>query len=141
MGHASSIAFGLAKSLPHRLIVCIDGDGALLMHMGSLPSIGQSNCSNLLHVLLNNGAHESVGGQPTCAPSVDFSSLARACGYSLSLTVQRTPDLENALDAYRTLEQPTFIEVKTSLCSSDSLGRPSRSHLDNRLAFMSYISS
>ena len=85
MGHASSIAFGLAKSLPHRLIVCIDGDGALLMHMGSLPSIGQSNCSNLLHVLLNNGAHESVGGQPTCAPSVDFSSLARACGYSLSL--------------------------------------------------------
>lgn len=141
MGHASSIALGLAESLPDRLIVCIDGDGSALMHMGALASIGQGNSKNLLHILLNNGAHESVGGQPTAAPYITFSSLAKACGYANSLTVDRLHDLKNALSTYQLSSQTTFIEIKTSLSASDSLGRPTKSPLENRLSFMSLINS
>ena len=73
MGHAASIAQGLARSQPGRRLICLDGDGSVLMHMGSLAIVGQSQQENLLHVVLNNGAHDSVGRQPTCAFAIDLS--------------------------------------------------------------------
>ena len=80
MGHANMIALGLAKNTD-RHVFCIDGDGACLMHLGNLTSTGQSGAKNLIHILLNNSAHDSVGGQPTCANKVDIPLIAKACGY------------------------------------------------------------
>ena len=81
MGHASMIALGVAESCRQH-VICLDGDGASIMHLGNLTSIGQSGAQNLIHVLINNAAHDSVGGQPTCAGEIDFPSIARACGYT-----------------------------------------------------------
>lgn len=91
MGHASSIALGVAMQKPHRNIFCLDGDGAAIMHMGALATVGQSGCKNLKHFILNNGGHDSVGGQPSDASSNTFSftHIAMGCGYrevSINLT-------------------------------------------------------
>ena len=81
MGHTASIALGVALGNPRRRVICLDGDGSVLMHLGALSIIGSIKPANLVHVLLNNAAHESVGGQPTVAGEVDLSSIAKACGY------------------------------------------------------------
>lgn len=83
MGHASSIALGIAINKSRRQVVCLDGDGSVLMHMGGMASVGQSNCENLKHIIFNNGSHDSVGGQPTDAASDSFSfcQIALGCGY------------------------------------------------------------
>ena len=81
MGHSSSIALGIAINKPETKIWCIDGDGAALMHMGALAVIGQNSPSKLVHIIINNGAHETVGGMPTVAANIDWVALAQACGY------------------------------------------------------------
>ena len=83
MGHASSIALGIAINKGRRQVFCLDGDGSVLMHMGGMASVGQSNCENLKHIIFNNGSHDSVGGQPTDAASdtFSFSQIALGCGY------------------------------------------------------------
>lgn len=81
MGHASSIAMGLALAKPSKSVICLDGDGAFIMHMGAAAQIGPRVLPNFKHILLNNGAHDSVGGQPTVGANIDFAEIARACGY------------------------------------------------------------
>lgn len=83
MGHTSSKALGIAEQLPEKRVWCIDGDGAILMHMGAMALIGSSGVSNMIHVVLNNGAHESVGGLPTVGSDIDLLKIAEGCGYNL----------------------------------------------------------
>lgn len=84
MGHTSSIALGVAMQKPKRQIFCLDGDGSVIMHMGAMATVGQSNLDNFKHIVINNGAHDSVGGQPTDAGNHEdfsFSKIAQGCGY------------------------------------------------------------
>lgn len=145
MGHASSIALGIALQKPQRHIMCIDGDGASLMHMGAMAAVGRSGVRNYVHVVINNGAHESVGGFPTCSESADFKEIARCCGYrkiwcaeneSELLTVLKAiaSDIDNNLQngAY-------FLEVKCAQGSRPDLGRPTLSAVQNKLNFMNML--
>lgn len=145
MGHASSIALGVALQKPQNNIMCIDGDGAVLMHMGALATIGQSRVNNFVHVVIDNCAHESVGGFPTCSPSVDFSEIAKTCGYQQAWTVDNEADLS---DVIRTIyfdekknEQhgPYFILVKCAQGSRKDLGRPTIPASVNKLNFMKML--
>ncbi len=97
MGHASQIALGIALERPDRRVCCFDGDGAVLMHMGSMAIVGQSGASNYVHIVFNNGAHDSVGGQPTVGLAVDLCAVARAVGYRSALRVSTAAELRSAL--------------------------------------------
>ena len=98
MGHASSLALSIALQIPERPVTCIDGDGAALMHMGGMAAIGERKPANLWHIVLNNGAHDSVGGQPTIARSIDLSGIARACGYTRVFSVKTLEELRQTLN-------------------------------------------
>lgn len=126
MGHSSSIALGLALYTNKR-IWCIDGDGAALMHMGAMAVIGASKPNNLIHIIINNGAHESVGGIPTVAQqeTIDFTRIAVACGYENAISVSDYNELEKALSDVSQSQQLSFIEVKCKIESRKNLGRPS----------------
>ena len=126
MGHASAIALGLALADPGRTVCCLDGDGALVMHMGSLAAIGAEQPANLVHVILNNGVHESVGGQPSALRNVDLPALARSVGYVAAVGVSTAADLTEALTD--PLPGPTLIEVKVVAGTVDGLPRPSDFH-------------
>ncbi|SKC54583.1 phosphonopyruvate decarboxylase [Bacteroidales bacterium WCE2008] len=97
MGHASQIALGIALERPDRRVCCFDGDGAVLMHMGSMAIVGQSGASNYVHIVFNNGVHDSVGGQPTVGLAVDLCAVARAVGYRSALRVSTAAELRSAL--------------------------------------------
>jgi phosphonopyruvate decarboxylase len=134
MGHASQIAFGLSLHSDRENIVCIDGDGAALMHLGSMAINGQYAKENFKHILLNNGAHDSVGGQPTVGFKINFNNLANSLGYSI---------IENNTDNIASLIQnlidergPVFLELKSSLGSRKDLGRPTSSPQENKMLFM-----
>ena len=140
MGHCSSIAYGIALSLPDKRIWCIDGDGALIMHLGATAVIGTSKLSNLIHVVLNNEAHESVGGMPTVAAKLDLISVAKGCGYEHAIQVTDELQLKQALTEAKAINQSCFIEVKTSIASRSDLGRPKESPIENRNLFMNFLS-
>jgi len=113
MGHASSIALGLAIGNPERQVVCLDGDAAALMHMGSFAIIGNSVRSNLLHIVLNNGVHESVGGQPSVGQLIDFTGVARSSGYStLGKPVSEKHEIQDAIRKLSNESKPRFIDVR-----------------------------
>lgn len=139
MGHSSSIALGAALQKPEKKFWCLDGDGALLMHMGALAVIGSVKPQNLIHVLLNNNAHESVGGMPTAAGSVDLPAVAKACGYPRVLTAQTAAELETALREAKESRELTFLEVKCAIGARADLGRPTTSAIENKNAFMSFL--
>ncbi|MFL0801845.1 MAG: phosphonopyruvate decarboxylase [Agarilytica sp.] len=136
MGHISSIALGVALSRPSQQVFCLDGDGALLMHMGSLAIIGASRARNLLHIVLNNGAHESVGGQPTVADQLDIQALARASGYAASWQASNLKQLQDCLIKISKQEGPLLLEIKVALSSRSNLGRPTTTPLENKHTFM-----
>ena len=136
MGHASSIALGIALEKENERIVCLDGDGALLMHMGAMAVLGSSGQKNILHILLNNEAHETVGGQPTVCPNIDYGSVAKACGYSKSYLVRNQKNLERVLLESAKEEGPIFLEVRCAMHSRENLGRPKESPRDNKELFM-----
>ena len=140
MGHCSSIAYGIALSLPDKRIWCIDGDGALIMHLGATAVIGTSKLPNLIHVVLNNEAHESVGGMPTVAAKLDLISIAKGCGYAYAIQVTDELQLEQVLTEAKVIKQSCFIEVKTSIASRSDLGRPKESPIENRNLFMNFLS-
>ena len=140
MGHCSSIAYGIALSLPDKRIWCIDGDGALIMHLGATAVIGTSKLHNLIHVVLNNEAHESVGGMPTVAAKLDLISIAKGCGYEHATQVTNELQLKKVLTEARAINQSCFIEVKTSIASRSDLGRPKESPIENRNLFMNFLS-
>ena len=138
MGHASSIAFGLASTQTEKRVFCIDGDGAMLMHMGAMAIIGQSSVQNLVHIVLNNGSHESVGGQPTVGYSLDMISIAKSCGYRNAYTAEDKDQLTNAMNIS---EGPVFIEVRVKCGSRADLGRPKTSPNENMQALMRFMGS
>lgn len=139
MGHASQIALGIAGQVGSRQVVCIDGDGAVLMHMGSLAIIGTQRPPNLKHIVINNGAHDSVGGQPTAARSIDLAAVARACGYRSAASVADAGALEAALGRLRGETGPALLEVRVGSHPHTDAGRPTTSPVDNKHAFMQAI--
>lgn len=141
MGHSSSIALGVAINKPEKKIWCIDGDGALLMHMGAMPVIGANNPDNLVHIVINNGAHETVGGMPTVASSIDLVAIAKACGYKYAASVDDFDALDRELRMAKERNELSFIEIKSSIGARDDLGRPTTSALENKENFMRYLSS
>lgn len=141
MGHSSSIALGIALNKPERKIWCIDGDGAVLMHMGAMAVIGANAPQNLVHVVLNNASHETVGGMPTVAGSIDIVAIARACGYKNVTSADTFEEVDRALRFAKDSKELCFIEVKCSIGARSDLGRPTTSALDNKKSFMDFILS
>ena len=139
MGHSSSIALGVAINKPEQRIWCIDGDGAVLMHMGSIAVVGANKPKNLIHVVINNGAHETVGGMPTVAGSIDLVKIALACGYPNAVCVDNFEDLDRELEAAKSRNELSLIEVKSSIGARDDLGRPTTTALENKQNFMEYL--
>lgn len=139
MGHSSSIALGVALNKPDMRIWCIDGDGAVLMHMGSMAVLGANRPKNLIHVIINNGAHETVGGMPTVANQIDFAAIAKACGYPFAVCVDSFQDLDKELKVAKIRNELSLIEVKGSIGARGNLGRPTTTALENKLNFMEYI--
>lgn len=138
MGHASQIALGISISKPFLKIVCLDGDGAALMHMGGLLN---SSKSNIIHILINNGAHDSVGGQPTMAASLNMARIASSCGYIATKTIKTKSELKACLmDANNSLGS-TFIEVLCRTGSRSNLGRPTTTPKENKKLYMSFLNS
>ncbi len=131
MGHASSIALGQALSQKNKKIVCIDGDGAVIMHMGAMATIGAYEPVNLLHIVLDNSAHETVGGIPTISDKMDFVSIAKAVGYKEAYEVDNLNDLESVLKESVKKEKLIFIRVLVTLGSRENLGRPKEKPIDN----------
>ena len=139
MGHSSSIALGIAVNKPNTRVWCVDGDGAALMHLGAMAVLGANAPKNLVHVVINNGAHETVGGMPTVAGSVDLVALARACGYPSAECVDSFEGLDAALEAAKARGELSFIEVKCAIGARDDLGRPTTTALENKENFMAYL--
>ena len=139
MGHSSSIALGVAINKPNTRIWCIDGDGAVLMHMGSMAVLGSNRPSNFVHVVINNGAHETVGGMPTVASNIDFVAIAKACGYPYAVCVDCFEMLDKELEKAKSRNELSFIEVKCAIGSRENLGRPTTTAFENRQNFMEYL--
>lgn len=139
MGHSSSIALGVAVNKPNQKVWCIDGDGALLMHMGSMAVVGNVKPSNFVHVVINNGAHETVGGMPTVASSINLVDIAKSCGYEYAVSVDNFKELDEELLKIKSLNQLCFIEVMSSIGAREDLGRPTTTALENKENFMNFI--
>jgi phosphonopyruvate decarboxylase len=139
MGHTASIALGVAIGLPEKRVVCIDGDGSLLMHLGALPIIGSLQTANFTHILLNNASHESVGGQPTVANRVDFRAIALASGYNAYAVASNPNEIRDAWKVLQDTRGPVMLEIKLTTGSRKNLGRPSSSPVENKRAFMDWL--
>lgn len=139
MGHASMIAFGIAEKRPDKRVVCLDGDGAVLMHMGALPFLASGAPKNFLHIVINNQAHESVGAMPTGCRQADFSALAKAAGYKKAERAEGIEELTQKLRSLYETEGPVLLEVLVNLESRADLGRPKESAAENKRAFMRYL--
>ena len=139
MGHSSSIALGVALNKPDTKIWCVDGDGAVLMHMGSMAVLGANAPKNMIHVVINNGAHETVGGMPTVASKIDLVAIAKACGYPNAVRVDNFEDLDKELEAAKNRNELSMIEVQCSIGARDDLGRPTTTALENKRNFMEYL--
>jgi len=137
MGHSSSIALGIALQKPERKIWIIDGDGAALMHMGAMAVLAANNPKNVVHVILNNGSHETVGGQPAVTGGVDFIKIAEGYGYQRAVSVDSFEELDKALKTAKASKALSFIEVKCAIGARENLGRPTTTAKQNKTAFMS----
>lgn len=140
MGHASQIALGIAMEKKGRPVYCIDGDGAMIMHMGALAIIGDQKPKNFRHILINNGAHESVGGQPTAGFNIDFRKIAEGCGYKKAMRVEDPESLGKTLDEFLSTEGPVLLEIMTKTGARKDLGRPTLSPQENKQNFMKFLS-
>ena len=139
MGHTSSIALGVVLQKPQQKIWCIDGDGAMLMHMGAMAVIGANKPSNLVHIVINNGAHETVGGLPTVASDINLVKMAEACGYPYAVRVSEFEQLDKELQAAKERRELTLIEVECAIGAREDLGRPTTTALENKENFMRYL--
>ncbi len=137
MGHANMIALGMAKARPNDTFWCLDGDGAALMHLGGLAVEAQQHATNLIHVLLNNGAHESVGGMPVVGGGLRFAPLAEAAGFELVLTAENEAQLNDVLPRARAAKgKQRFVEILLSAGAREDLGRPTQSPKENLASLM-----
>ncbi|MDE6608273.1 MAG: phosphonopyruvate decarboxylase [Lachnospiraceae bacterium] len=139
MGHSSSIALGIAIHKPEKKVWCIDGDGAALMHMGAMAVIGANRPENLVHVVINNGAHETVGGMPTVAGGLDFAAMAKICGYLYAVCVDTFEKLDEELVKAKECKGLSLIEAKCSIGAREDLGRPTTTALENKAGFMEFL--
>ena len=139
MGHTSSIALGVAINKPDEKIWCIDGDGSALMHLGSLGVVGNVKPKNLVHIVINNAAHETVGGMPTVASTMNLVNIAESCGYAYAVSVDNFDDLDTELEKAKTKDELCFIEVLCSIGARDDLGRPTTTAIENKENFMEFI--
>lgn len=141
MGHSSSIALGIALQKPEKKIWIVDGDGAALMHMGSMAVLGARKPANIVHIVINNGAHETVGGQPTAMADVDLVAIAKGCGYPNAVSVDNFADLDSALAAAKEKNELSFIEVKCAIGARENLGRPTTTAQQNKVSFMEFLNA
>ena len=142
MGHASQIALGIALEKTDRRIWCFDGDGATIMHMGSMAIVASRKPSNYIHVVFNNGAHDSVGGQPTVGLKIDLPAIAKAVGYHSAYSVSTKEELESLStlnSRISIMEGPVFIEIKVRKGNRKDLGRPTTTPEENKEALMKFL--
>lgn len=143
MGHASQIALGIALQQPLRPVYCFDGDGAAIMHMGNMAITANMQPKNYVHVVFNNGAHDSVGGQPTVGLLIDMPAIAKAMGYKQVYSVSSKDELEHFL-ASSALQQPSFegpvlLEIRVKKGNRKDLGRPTTTPIQNKEALMDFL--
>jgi len=139
MGHASHIALGLALKKPDRSVYCLDGDGALLMHMGGLAITGVLKPRNLTHIVLNNGAHDSVGAQPTVGLTVDIPGIARAAFYEQVSRAETREQLLSCLTGLQHSPGPSLLEIRVRCGARKDLGRPASTPVQNKSSFMDFL--
>jgi phosphonopyruvate decarboxylase len=139
MGHASQIALGIALAQPERRVWCFDGDGAAIMHMGSMAIVANKSPKKYVHVVFNNGAHDSVGGQPTVGLKIDLPSVAKAVGYKATYCVDSKAKLERVLAKVNSFESPAMLEIKVKKGNRKDLGRPTTTPIQNRDALMAFL--
>ena len=139
MGHASQIALGIALAQPARKVWCFDGDGSAIMHMGSMAIVASKNPENYIHAVFNNGAHDSVGGQPTVGLHNDLPAIAKAVGYKNKFSVDDDDSLKAALASIAKSEGPTLIEIKVRRGNRKDLGRPTTTPIQNKEALMNFL--
>ncbi|MDO4755414.1 MAG: phosphonopyruvate decarboxylase [Parabacteroides sp.] len=139
MGHASQIALGIALQKPERKVYCFDGDGASLMHMGNMAITASMNCKNYVHVVFNNGAHDSVGGQPTVGLKIDLCGVAKAVGYNATYSVDTMEQLETVLAEVKNAEGPVLLQVCVKKGNRKDLGRPTTTPIQNKEALMKFL--
>lgn len=139
MGHCSSIALGIALHNPNKRVWVIDGDGANLMHAGAMAVIGTASVKNLIHIVINNAAHESVGNMPTAAGKIDLAKIAQGFGYQYTESVCDLNNLDTVLTIVKEQKILSFIEIKAAAGSRKDLGRPSSAPRKNKEQFMKFI--
>ena len=141
MGHASQIAMGIALAKPDRQVICLDGDGAAIMHMGTLAIIGSRKMENFKHIIINNAAHDSVGGQPTVGGETAFAKIADACGYKVTWVVKTKEELKQRLPQLCSSQGPSLLEVQVGKGARKDLGRPKTTPSENKIIFMKHLES
>lgn len=139
MGHCSSIALGIALAQPKRKVICIDGDGALLMHLGALTTVGKIQPSNFYHILMNNYVHESVGGQKTAIDSIDVKGIVNSTNYRNIIGIDTTDELSKNLSDFFKNSGPNFLEIKLKPGSRTDLGRPTIKPIDNKHNLIEFL--
>ena len=139
MGHASQIALGIAMAKTDRKVWCFDGDGAAIMHMGSMAIVANKAPKNYVHVVFNNGAHDSVGGQPTVGLKIDLPRVARAVGYPHTYSVSAKEDLMDVLNEVKKNNDLSLIEIKVKKGNRKDLGRPTTTPIQNKEALMTFL--
>ena len=139
MGHASQIALGIALAKTDRKVWCFDGDGASIMHMGSMAIVANKAAKNYIHVVFNNGAHDSVGGQPTVGLKIDLPAVAKAVGYKSVMSVNTKENLKKALFELTSAEGPILLEVQVKKGNRKDLGRPTTTPIQNKEALMEFL--
>lgn len=140
MGHASQIALGIALQKPELRVYCFDGDGASIMHMGNMAISASMKCKNYVHFVFNNGAHDSVGGQPTVGLKIDLCAVAQAVGYKEVYSVETIETLEAKLAELKNAEGPIFFQVCVKKGNRKDLGRPTTTPIQNKEALMDFLS-
>lgn len=141
MGCSASIALGIALQKPEKKIFVFDGDGAVLMQMGALSTIGHYKPKNLYHIIFDNESHDSTGGQPTNSDTVNFEQVALACGYKAAKKVEKREDLIKAITELNQSEGPSIIIVKVNKGARKDLGRPTTTPIENKESFIEKLSS
>ena len=139
MGHASQIALGIALEKTGRNVYCFDGDGASIMHMGNMGIVGTMMPDNYYHIVFNNGAHDSVGGQPTIGFQIDLPEIATSCGYKTVISVSNMDDLKETLATLTDNDAPLLLEIKVKKGNRPDLGRPTTTPVENKEALMKFI--
>jgi phosphonopyruvate decarboxylase len=139
MGHASQIALGIALQRKERHVYCFDGDGAVLMHMGSLAINGSIKPDNFIHIVFNNGSHDSVGGQPTMGLKIDLPKIALSCGYARSFSISDKESLKKIFEEVKKTNAPVFIEIKVKKGARKDLGRPDTKPVQNKTLLMEFL--